>query len=115
MPETNLQITDAQLEAMLMASVLPDTLKQKFKAALPKMDEAKKTQLLGILKKTDAESKAFEEAKLMKLAELNKQYGEQMKVLERDESKYAREEFEKFGDSEDSKELLQLEETLNNL
>ena len=115
MSENKLQITDDQLLQGLEVSPLPEELKERFRIGLPTMTDNQKTRLADLIKQGYKGEQAFETKKQEELAALNDEYAEKMKNAQREEDKYVREEFEKFGAQQDAEEMQSLESEIDQL
>ena len=91
MAETN-TIKDADLIALIQSSGLMDSQKKDLSGLVSFMTASERQELLQLID----ESKKFTQDKDAKLVELNKEYTEKLKNTTREQSEYARKEFEKF-------------------
>lgn len=112
MPNIPSNTKDPNLLKALQTSALSEEEKKEFEGLLETMSEDVKLKLKNLIEESNQAKQAFEAEKGRQLAELNKATGEKLKIVEKEELKYVREEFEKFDQHETEKELTNLEGNL---
>ncbi|MBU0577926.1 hypothetical protein KJ742_07405 [Patescibacteria group bacterium] len=106
------KITDEELLDQIRKSHLEEEQKKDLGDLVDKMTEEERNELLSII---DESNKVAEEheGEDEKLAELNKEYMEKLNALSHKESKYVREEFEKFDKKESVGEMKEVEKEMS--
>jgi len=112
------QITDEELHIKLVNSYLDFQQVLILSPLIPSMDAKQREYLLKLIeesKKLNARKLQADAAYNEKLAELNQEYINKMDQLVVDETKHARQEYEKLGAQKDAQQLTILEDQMNNI
>ena len=111
MAETKTTITDAELIEKIKTSHLEEIQKKELADLVSAMTTEERDELLSLIEESNnvAPLSGGEKERLKKLAALNEEYEGKLKELTREESEYAREEFEKFDQKETAGELEEVE------
>jgi hypothetical protein len=109
MAETKTTITDAELIEKIKTSHLEEIQKKELADLVSAMTTEERDELLSLIEESNNVDESAEKERLKKLAALNEEYEGKLKELTREESEYAREEFEKFDQKETASELKEVE------
>jgi hypothetical protein len=112
------QITDEQLHIKLVSSYLDFQQVLIISPLIPAMNSGQREELLKLIEESvnlNARKQNADTAYNEGLAELNKEYAKKMDQLVVDETNFARKEYEKLGVQNDTQQLAQLEDQINNI
>lgn len=109
MSEAKIKITDSELIEKIKTSHLEEIQKKELEDLVSAMTSEERDELLNLIAESNKVDEGAEKERLEKLAALNEEYEGKLKELTREESEYAREEFEKFDQKETAGELKEVE------
>jgi len=109
---TTSPLPTADLLKSLQNSALSAEEKKEFEGLLETMSEEAKLKLGKLIEDSNQAKNEFESKKARQLAELNEVTAENLKTLDREETKYVREECEKFDEQQTEKEWGDIEKNI---
>jgi hypothetical protein len=115
---TPTQITDEQLKAKLMESLLDQKHKNTLLPLIPKMNDKERFELFALIEESFAveeQTKQLQDNYKKERFALNKEYEKNVNTVVAEETKNARKQFESLEKDDSQKTLEELEEELKNI
>lgn len=118
MSKAQTKISDKELLKKLQESYLDFDQQQSIEPFIPEMNDAERKELLKLIDKAnDVQNMRLDQKKeyVKGLKKIHAEYEKKADQLAKDESEYARQEFEKLETKQDKEEMEELESEMKNI